>query len=57
MSRGRDGLGPKCPVTLCTVLPWFLRHLVVWFAWKIPNSLMHYLRNIEIKIKTKIKQT
>ena len=20
------------------VLPWFLRHLVVWFAWKIPNS-------------------
>ena len=19
-------------------LPWFLRHLVVWFAWKIPNS-------------------
>ena len=20
------------------VLPWLLRHLVVWFAWKIPNS-------------------
>ena len=38
------------------VLLWFLRRLVVWFAWKIPNS-QHYLRNREIKIKTKIKQT
>ena len=26
-------------------------------AWKIPNSYMHYLRNIEIRIKTIIKQT
>ena len=39
------------------VLLWFLRHLVVRFAWKIPSSWVHYLRNIEIKIKSKIKQT
>ena len=39
------------------VLLWFLRHLVVWFAWKIPSSQVHYLRNIEIKFKSKIKQT
>ena len=32
------------------VLLWFLIHLVVWFAWKIPSSYVHYLRNIEIKI-------
>ena len=24
--------------TLALNLPWFLRHLVVWFAWKIPTS-------------------
>ena len=39
------------------VLLWFLRHLVVRFAWRIPSSQMHYRRNIEIRIKTKIKQT
>ena len=39
------------------VLPWFLRHLLVRFACKIPRSYMYYLRNIEIRIKTKIKQT
>ena len=39
------------------ILLWFLRHLVVWFVWKIPTSLVHYPRNKEIKIKTKIKQT
>ena len=36
---------------------WFLGHLVIWFAWKIPSSYVHYLRNKEIKIKSKIKQT
>ena len=29
-----------------------LRHLVVWFLWKIPSLLVHYLRNIEIRIKS-----
>ena len=24
------------------VLPWFLRHFVVWFAWKIPSSYKKY---------------
>ena len=51
------GLQLVCGRPSPLVLPWLLRHFVVWFAWKIPNSQMHYLRNIEIKIKTKIKQT
>ena len=32
-------------------------HVVVRFAWKIPRSYVYYLRNIDVKIKTKIKQT
>ena len=39
--------------TLPFDLPWFLRHLLVRFAWKIPSSSLHYLRNIEIKLKIK----
>ena len=31
------------------VLPWFLRHLVFWFAWKIPNSIQLLL---QLKIHT-----
>ena len=23
---------------MSVVLPWFLRHLVVWFAWKNPST-------------------
>ena len=31
---GVEGVDQPSPLGLT----WFLRHLVVWFAWKIPNS-------------------
>ena len=36
---------------------WLLRHLIVWFAWKIPSPQVHYLRNTKSKIKSETKQT
>ena len=35
---GWGGASTSLRSTSPLVLPWFLRHLVVWFAWKIPNS-------------------
>ena len=33
------------------LLLWFLRHLVVCFAWKILSSYVYYLRNIDAKLR------
>ena len=51
---GSTSLWPTTPRPSSAPAP---RHPAVRSAWKIPSSQMQYLRNIEIRIITKIKQT